>query len=451
MHPFPKNFLWGAATSAYQIEGSPLADGAGMGIWHRFTHTPGRTLSGDTGDVACDHYRRWPQDVELMARLGLDAYRFGLAWTRILPEGRGRVNPKGIDFYSRLIDALLERGIRPLVTLYHWDLPAALDDRGGWLSPDMPDWFADYAEVVFRAFDDRVPLWSTLNEPWVINDGGYTHGAHAPGHRSRYEPPIVTHRLLLSHAAAVERYRAIGRHEIGIVADLEPKEPASASAEDLAATERDDAYKNLQYLDPVFGSPYPAPLREMFGDAWPEWPAEDFARISAPIDFLGVNYYQRRLVRHDARAWPTYASPAPVGGAIYTETGWEVHAPGLVTTLLRVKERYGDIPIYITENGAAFPDPPRATDGRVDDPLRVRFLEEHLAAAAGAIAQGVDLRGYFVWSLLDNFEWASGYSKRFGLVHVDFETQARTVKASGEWYRRFIEAQRSGNAALDRG
>ena len=443
MTPFPKDFLWGAATSNYQIEGSPLADGAGMGTWHRFVHTPGRTLDGDTGDVACDHYRRWPEDVELMARLGLNAYRFGIAWTRILPEGRGRVNQQGLDFYSRLIDALLEKGITPMVTLYHWDLPAALDDRGGWLSPDMPEWFADFAEVAFGAFDDRVPLWATLNESWVINDAGYTHGTHAPGHRSRYEPPIVTHRLLLSHAAAVERYRAMGRHEIGIVADLEPKEPATDSAEDLAATVRDDAYKNLQYLDPVFGRPYPQALRDTFGDAWPEWPEEDFARIAAPIDFVGVNYYQRRVVRHDPNAWPTYASPAPVEGAIYTETGWEVHAPGLLRTLLAVKDRYGDVPIYVTENGAAFPDPPHATNGRVDDPLRVRYLEEHLTAAREAIARGVELRGYFVWSLLDNFEWAAGYSKRFGIVHVDFETQARTVKASGEWYRVFIAAERA--------
>jgi beta-glucosidase len=440
MKTFPKGFLWGAATSSYQIEGSPLADGAGVGTWHRFTHSPGRTLNGDTGDIACDHYRRWPEDVELMAGLGLNTYRFGLAWTRLMPEGRGRVNPKGIDFYSRLIDALLAKGIQPMVTLYHWDLPAALDDRGGWLSPDMPDWFADFAEVAFRAFDDRVPLWCTINEPWVINDGGYTHGVNAPGHRSRFEPPIVTHRMLLSHAAAIERYRGIGRHAIGLVADIEPKEPASDSAEDIAATERDDAYKNRQYLDPVFGCPYPASMKTMFGDAWPEWPAEDFERIRATMDFLGINYYQRRVVRHDPAAWPALASPTPVPGAIYTETGWETHAPSLTKTLLWVKERYGDIPLYITENGAAFPDPPAAVNGRIDDPLRVRFLEEHLAAAHDAIAQGVDLRGYYAWSLLDNFEWASGFSKRFGLVHVNFETQQRTVKTSGETYRAIIAA-----------
>jgi beta-glucosidase len=444
MKRFPKGFLWGAATSSYQIEGSPLADGAGIGTWHRFTHTPGRTLNGDTGDVACDHYRRWAEDVEIMARLGLNTYRFGLAWTRILPNGRGRVNPKGLDFYSRLIDALLAKNIQPMVTLYHWDLPAALDDRGGWTSPDMPDWFADYAEAAFRAFDDRVPLWCTLNEPWVINDGGYTHGVNAPGHRSWFEPPIVTHRLLLSHAAAVERYRSTGRHSIGIVADLEPKEPASDSPEDIAATERDDAYKNRQYLDPVFGRPYPESMKTMFGEAWLDWPSEDYARIRAPIDFLGVNYYQRRIVRHDPAAWPSLASPTHVPGAIYTETGWETHAPSLTKTLLWVKERYGDIPIYITENGAAFPDPPSAVGGHVDDPLRVRFLEEHLAAAHDAIEQGVDLRGYYAWSLLDNFEWASGFSKRFGIVHVDFETQRRTVKASGEWYREFIHARRAG-------
>jgi beta-glucosidase len=440
MKTFPKGFLWGAATSSYQIEGSPLADGAGIGTWHRFAHTPGRTLNGDTGDIACDHYRRYAEDVDLMAGLGLNAYRFGLAWTRILPGGTGRVNRKGLDFYSRLIDALLAKNITPMVTLYHWDLPAALDDRGGWLSPDMPSWFADYAEVAFRAFDDRVPLWCTINEPWVINDGGYTHGVNAPGHRSRFEPPIVTHRLLLSHAAAIERYRSVGRHAIGLVTDLEPKEPASQSAEDIDATERDDAYKNRQYLDPVFGRPYPASLAKMFGEAWLDWPAEDFEKIRAPMDFLGVNYYQRRVVTHDAEAWPTCASPVPVPGAIYTETGWETHAPSLTRTLRWVKERYGDIPLYVTENGAAFPDPPHAVDGRIDDPLRVQFLRDHLAAAHDAIAAGVDLRGYFAWSLLDNFEWASGFARRFGLVHVDFETQKRTIKTSGEAYRRIIAA-----------
>jgi beta-glucosidase len=443
---FPKDFLWGAATSSYQIEGSPLADGAGVGTWHRFSHTPGRILNGDTGDIACDHYQRWAEDVRIMADLGLNAYRFGLAWTRILPRGTGRLNPKGLDFYSRLIDALLARNIRPMVTLYHWDLPAALDDRGGWLNPDMPNWFADFAQVAFEAFDDRVPLWCTINEPWVINDGGYAIGCNAPGHHSLFEPPIVAHHLLLSHAAAVERYRGIGKGAIGIVTDIEPKDSATQSEEDVAATERDDAYKNRQYLDPLFGRPYPASLAKIFGDGWREWPASDFDKIRVPIDFLGVNYYQRRVVHHDAAAWPTFASPTPVPGAVYTQTGWEVHAASLIRTLLWVKERYGDIPMYITENGAAFPDPPAAVDGRIDDPLRVRFLHDHLRAAHDAIAQGVDLRGYFAWSLLDNFEWASGFSKRFGLVHVDFATQKRTVKSSGAAYRQIIASR---GAALE--
>jgi beta-glucosidase len=280
----------------------------------------------------------------------------------------------------------------------------------------------------------------------VINDAGYVHGVNAPGHRGLFEPPIVARHLLLSHAAAVERYRAVGKHSIGIVADLEPKDPASESQADRAATDRDDAYKNLQYLDPVFGRPCPAPLREIYGAGWSDWPRGDLERIRTPIDFVGVNYYQRRVVVHDPAAWPTFARPERVPGAVYTETGWETHAPSLTRTLLRVKERYGDVPIYVTENGAAFADPNTAPNGRVDDPLRVQFLRDHLRAAHDAIAGGVDLRGYFAWSLLDNFEWASGFSKRFGLVHVDFATQKRTVKASGAFYRKVIE---SGGAALE--
>jgi beta-glucosidase len=255
---FPDRFLWGSATSAYQIEGSPLADGAGPSIWQRFAHTPGRMHGGDTGDVACDHYRRFGDDIALMSQLGLQAYRFSIAWARILPQGRGKVNAAGLDFYERLVDGLLERGIEPMATLYHWDLPAALDDRGGWLNPDVALWFADYAQTVFRRLDGRVKLWATLNEPWVITDGGYLHGPLAPGHRNRYEAPIATHNLLRSHGMAVNVYRAEGKHAIGLVVNLEPKYPASQSADDLAATARADAYMNRQYLDPVFLGQLPA-------------------------------------------------------------------------------------------------------------------------------------------------------------------------------------------------
>ncbi len=442
---FPDNFLWGAATSAYQVEGSPLADGAGPSIWHRFTRTPWLVPSGDNGDVACDHYQRYKEDVALMRELGLNSYRFSVSWSRVLPEGRGRINEKGLDFYRRLVDELLENGIRPLATLYHWDLPAALDDRGGWLNPDVADWFADYARVMYGALDGRVEMWATLNEPWVVTDGGYLHGALAPGHRNLFEAPIASHNLMLAHAAAVEAYRADGKHQIGLVVNLEPKYPASQSEEDLAATRRADAYMNRQYLDPVFHGRYPEEMREVFGEAWPDFPEADLARIRQPIDFLGVNYYTRNVSKNDPAALPVRASAVRQTRHAYTETSWEVFPQGLTDTLVWVKERYGDIPLYITENGAAFYDPPTALDGRVDDPLRVWYYREHLRAALDAIRQGVDLRGYFAWSLLDNFEWSLGYSKRFGIVHVDYETQQRTPKSSARFYSEVI---RTNGAAL---
>ena len=431
---FPESFLWGSATSAYQVEGSPLADGAGPSIWQRFTRTPGLVRDGDTGDVACDHYRRYADDVALMRRLGMNAYRFSIAWSRVLPEGRGSVNPRGLDHYDRLVDALLAHGITPAVTLFHWDLPAALDDRGGWLNPDISHWFADYASVVFRKLDDRVTMWATLNEPWVVTDGGYLHGALAPGHRNAFEAPIAAHQLLRAHAAAVQAYRAIGKHRIGIVVNLEPKYPASDSSDDRAAVARADAYMNRQYLDPVFLGRYPGELEEIFGEAWPAWPADDLAFIRQPIDFVGVNYYTRGVTRFDADAWPLRATTVRQKRATYTMTGWEVCPDALARTLIWVKERYGNPPVYVTENGAAFFDPPVAENGRVADPLRVDYLRKHIGALRRALDAGVDLRGYFVWSLLDNFEWALGYAMRFGIVHVDFDTLRRTPKDSARFY-----------------
>ena len=437
---FPADFLWGAATSAYQIEGSPLADGAGPSIWHEFAHTPGRTHNGDTGDAACDHYRRYRDDVALMGELGLNAYRFSVSWSRVLPEGRGRANPPGLGFYERLVDALLEQGIQPMLTLYHWDLPAALDRRGGWLNPDSAHWFADYAQILFRALDDRVKFWVTLNEPWVVVDGGYLHGVLAPGQRNRFATPHAAHNLLRAHAAAVQSYRAIGRHQIGLVVNLEPKYPATASAEDLAATLRADAYWNRQYLDPVFLGAYPPELAEIFGAAWPTFPAADLDFIRQPLDFLGVNYYSRQVVRHDPQDWPLQAARVRQPHQTYTSLDWEVYPQGLTDILEWVAQRYGPLPLYITENGAAFYDPPQTRD-LVDDPLRQRYLRDHLRAALEARRQGVDLRGYFAWSLLDNFEWAHGYAPRFGLAHVDYATQRRTIKASGCFYAKVIRSQ----------
>lgn len=431
---FPSSFLWGAATSAYQIEGSPLADGAGPSIWHRFVRTPGLVKNGDTGDVACDHYKRMKDDVAIMKRLGLTAYRFSIAWGRVLPAGRGAVNEAGLGFYERLVDTLLEAGIEPMATLYHWDLPAALDDRGGWLNPDVADWFADYAGVMFKRLDGRVKLWATLNEPWVVTDGGYLRGTLAPGHENGFEAPIASHQLLRSHGKAVQAYRALGKHQVGFVVNLAPKHAASDKPEDAAATRRADAYMNRQYLDPVFLGTYPDEMTEIFGEAWPQWPAEDFKLIGEPIDFVGVNYYMRDVIRHDESAWPVKTAVQPQSQSTYTDTGWEVHPQGLTEILCWIKQRYGNIPLYVTENGAAFYDPPRATDGRISDPLRLDYYRSHLRAIHDAIEQGVDLRGYCAWSLMDNLEWSLGFSKRFGLVHVNFDTQERTLKDSAHFY-----------------
>jgi len=442
---FPDALLWGAATSAYQIEGSPLADGAGPSIWQRFAHSPGLTANGEHGDIACDHYRRWRGDLSLMRELGLNAYRFSISWSRILPAGAGPVNERGLDFYRQLVDALLEAGMTPNVTLFHWDLPAALDDRGGWLNRDIADWFADYARVMFGALGDRVPMWATLNEPWVVTDGGYLHGVLAPGHRNLYEAPIATHNLMRAHGAAVQAYRAEAKRAIGLVVNLEPKYPASDTEADAIATRQADAYMNRQYLDAACFGTYPEELRDIFGDAWPEWSDADMALITQPIDFLGVNYYTRSVTERWPVALPLRSRGARPSHAIYTETGWEVHPSSLTRILVWVKERYGAIPLYVTENGAAFYDPPMAIDGRIDDPLRVHYYREHLRAVAEAMRQGVDLRGYFAWSLLDNFEWSLGYSKRFGIIHVDYATQQRTIKASGRFYADVI---RTRGAAL---
>jgi beta-glucosidase len=442
---FPAGFLWGCATSAYQIEGSPLADGAGANIWHRFSHTPGRTANDDHGDVACDHYRRYAGDVDLMRQIGLNSYRFSIAWSRVLPEGTGRINPAGLGFYERLVDTLLAKGIEPMATLYHWDLPAALDDRGGWLNRDSAQWFADYAQIVFRKLDDRVKLWTTFNEPWVVTDGGYLHGVLAPGHRNRFEAPLASHHVMLAHGTAVQAYRAMGRNKIGLVVNIEPKYPASQSEADLAATRRADAYMNRQYLDPALLGSYPEEMTEIFGAAWPDWPARDLEQIKQPLDYIGVNYYTRSVTKADPNSWPLYASAVRQPHAIYSETAWETFPQGLTDTLLWIKNRYGNPPVYITENGSAFYDPPQATGDVVEDPLRVDYMRKHIRAVHAAIRAGADIRGYYAWSLLDNFEWALGFAKRFGIIHVNYATQQRTLKASARLYSQIIA---SNGAAL---
>ena len=438
--PFPDDFLWGAATSAYQIEGSPLADGAGPSIWHRFAHTPGRTADGVTGDVACDHYNRMPDDVALMADLGLQAYRFSVAWGRVLPEGTGRVNEAGLDFYDRLVDRLVAAGIEPMLTLYHWDLPAALDDRGGWLNRDVKDWFADYARAVHDRLGDRVRRWITINEPWVVMDGGYVRGGLAPGHRVLAEGPLSAHHLLLAHASGTAALRAEGAAAVGIAPNLEPKYPATDRPEDLAATARADAYMNRIFLDPIVHGRYPEELPEVFGEAWPDFPEADLDAIQTETDFFGINYYTRAVCVDAPDDPPERARRVQQPRHPYTEMDWEVYAPAFRDLLLWVRERYGDVPLYVTENGAAFYDPPQPVGGEVHDPMRIAYFHDHLGAVRDAIEAGVDVRGYFAWSLFDNVEWSLGTEKRFGLVHVDFETQERTPKASAAFYREVIDA-----------
>jgi beta-glucosidase len=438
MKTFPENFLWGAATSAYQVEGSPLADGAGANIWHRFAHTPGCIPSGDTGDIACDHYRRWESDVELMSALGLNAYRFSIAWARVLPDGRGHVNAKGLDFYRCLVDRLLEKGITPNATLYHWDLPVALDELGGWTNPDIANWFADYAQVMFDALGDRVPMWATINEPWVIVDGGYLFGVHAPGHASTRGAALAAKHVLLAHSAAMERYRAETRPgTIGIVLNLEMKDPASDSPEDVAAAKRSHTYFNEQYAHPLFLGRTPAGLAEVYGDGWLDWSAAELAAVSRPMDWLGINYYTRSLTAHDPTRPHVFERRVVPEGATTMSIGWEFYPPGLERTLLWVKALAGDLPLYVTETGGPFTDP-APVNGRVHDPLRVAVHRANLESALSAIDKGVDLRGYFAWALMDNLEWSAGFAQRFGLYHVDFATQVRTLKDSGAFYRDVI-------------
>lgn len=444
---FPPGFLWGVATSAYQIEGSPLADGAGPSIWHRFVHEPGRIDNDDSGDVACDHYRRSADDVLLMRELGIGAYRFSVSWSRVLPTGRGPVNPAGLAFYDRLVDQLLAEGIAPSVTLYHWDLPASLDDAGGWLNRDIAGWFADYASVVVRALGDRVPMWVTLNEPWVVSDAGYLNGIHAPGHRSIAETPRVSHNLLRAHGAGMQAIRAEGGGQAGLVVNLEPKYPASDHPADLSATRRADAYMNRQFLDPALLGRYPEEMSEIFGTAWPEFPETDFALIQQPLDFLGVNYYTRNVTCDDPEALPVRAGRVRQDERLHTTLDWEVYPAALTAVLTWIRDRYGSVPLFVTENGAAFNDTDPADVELVNDPLRLSYLRDHILAVHDAIRLGVDVRGYFAWSLLDNFEWSAGFAKTFGLFRVDRETQRRTPKTSARYYADVI---RSGGATLAR-
>jgi beta-glucosidase len=438
---FPSDFVWGAASASYQVEGGADADGRGESIWDRFAATPGNVRNGENGAIACDFYHRYRDDIALMRELGLDAFRFSIAWPRIVPTGRGAVNTRGLDFYDRLVDALLEAGIEPFATLYHWDLPQVLEDAGGWPARATADAFVEYVDAVAGRLGDRVRRWITLNEPWVSAWVGYGWGHHAPGRVSERDALAASHHLLLAHGRAVEVLRRKSpRAQVGVTLNLSHVYPASQELADVAAARYVDGFNNRWFLDPIFRGAYPPDVLDHYAACAPDVRAGDLAEIARPIDFLGVNNYSRNLVQ--AGSDGNGPKHLRADGAQYTDMDWEVYPDGLHDLLVRLRDDYAPPAIYITENGAAFPDV-RGHDGRVHDPERRAYLESHVDAVRRAHDAGVPVRGYFVWTLLDNFEWAWGYWKRFGIVYVDFPTLERVPKDSFYWYRDFIAAQRA--------
>ncbi len=446
---FPADFVWGVATSSYQIEGAVDVDGRGPSIWDTFSHTPGRTVNGETGDVAVEHYTRYREDVALMRDLGVNAYRFSVAWPRIVPLGSGRVEQRGLDFYRRLVDELLGAGIAPWLTLYHWDLPQALQDEGGWTARDTAHRFAEYAGIVHDALGDRVPHWSTLNEPWCSSLLSYQAGHHAPGERDGARAARAVHHLLLGHGLAAQVLRDRGVTDLGITLNLAPIDAASDSPADLDTQRLVDGQQNRLFLDPLLKGSYPADVVEDLERAGAPLPVQDgdLEVISAPLDWLGVNYYFRNTVVGGSTA----GDPSPwIGGqdvelvppTVPTTTmDWGVEPDGLVELLERLRDEHPGLPLVITENGSAWHDEV-AEDGRVHDADRVDYLVRHLEACGTSLERGVALRGYFAWSLMDNFEWAHGYGQRFGIVHVDFDTQVRTLKDSALAYAEVLRQQR---------
>lgn len=433
MLKFPEGFLWGTATAAYQIEGGHDADGKGPSIWDTFSHTPGKIFEGHTGDVACDHYHRYREDVGIMAGLGLSAYRFSVSWPRVIPQGTGAANQKGLDFYSRLVDALLEKNIRPFITLYHWDLPQALDDHGGWGSRATAEAFGEYAALMGRTLGDRVTDWITLNEPLAVTAAGYIFGVLAPGKQDPQLAFQVSHHLNLAHGHAVRALRATVRNShVGITHVSMPVYPASDSEADRHAARRYDGVVNRWYWEPALRGAYPTDVLERMGPMAPKMEDGDLKLMSPPIDFFGHNSYSRAVVKDDPGSVVMGATQIPQDGKPKTEMGWEVYPDHLYDALTRITRDYNAPDIYITENGAAYVD--EVVNGAVNDPQRTDYLRTHLRAAHRAIQDGAQLRGYFCWSLLDNFEWSYGYSKRFGIVYVDYPTQRRIVKASGGFF-----------------
>jgi beta-glucosidase len=435
---FPEGFIWGVATASYQIEGSPLADGTGMSIWHTFSHTPGNIKNGDTGDIACDHYKRYKEDVELMKELGVKGYRFSISWPRIFPKGSGEINQKGLDFYNRLIDELLSKDIIPFITIYHWDLPFELQLKGGWANRDIADRFAEYSKVLFENFGDRVKHWITLNEPWVVAFVGHLFGIHAPGMKDIFVTFHVVHNLLRAHAKAVEVFRnTVTDGKIGITLNNTAVTPASDSPEDKLAAETMHQMNNYPlFLNPIFKGNYPDRVLENARQFLPENFEEDLPEIQKSIDFVGINYYSGSLVKYDPES-PMMKIKVVPRDLPKTEMGWEIEPEGFYRILKGVHDEYSPKEIYVTENGAAFDD--TVEDGKVHDENRIDYLRKHFEQALRAIEDGVRLKGYFVWSLLDNFEWAEGYSKRFGLVYVDYPTQGRILKDSAKWYKDVIK------------
>jgi len=443
---FPDGFLWGAATSAYQIEGAASEDGRGVSIWDTYARTPGCVVNDDTGDVAADHYHRYLDDIALMRELGLSAYRFSVAWPRVQPGGRGPANERGLDFYRRLVDALLEAGIEPYPTLFHWDLPQELEDAGGWPARETAYRFEEYAGIVFDAFDDRVSHWLTLNEPWCASFLGYGMGRHAPGHHDAQKAVAAAHHLMLAHGLAVRRFRSGGGGEIGIVLNLEPFRPATDAPEDVAAAWLADGMHNRIFLDPVLRGRYPDDLLDHLAERVDLGFVQDgdLTVMSAPTDLLGVNFYRPSLIAARGASAPGGFTVWPGDELIEhvpqnreeTAMGWPVDAGGLEELILRLAADYPGMPIVVTENGAAYDD--RVEGGAVLDTARIGYLDQHLRAVHRGLEAGADVRGYFVWSLLDNFEWSEGYAKRFGIVYVDYETLERIPKESARWYARVI-------------
>jgi beta-glucosidase len=429
---FPRGFVWGAATSSYQIEGASKVDGKGQSIWDTFSHTPSKILTGENGDVACDHYNRYETDFQLAKQLNLKAYRFSVSWPRIYPIGHGKINPGGLDYYDRLVESLLTQGIDPYITLYHWDLPQSLQDKGGWVNRDTAGYFADYAAALSRRFGDRVKNWITINEPWVVASFGNVTGEHAPGVRDIKTALHVGHHLLVGHGLATQAIRATNSSaNVGISLSVHPMEPASDSETDVKAANDEWNRSGRWFLDPLFAAAYPPKVYDLFGhDMIPVLP-NDLALISQSIDFLGLNYYTRSVLGAKG-----FVNKVP--GSEYTDMGWEVQAPALYRLLLKLNKDYNLPPIFITENGCAVPDL-LTSEGHVHDVRRIKYMHDHLVSIRQAMLDGVHVRGYFAWSLLDNFEWQHGFSKRFGLIYVDFETQKRYIKDSGHWYATVIQ------------